>query len=171
VKLSREEAEAFRNSFFERYPGLPVYHKTYKEFAKKNGYVRGPLGRVRHLPMISSFDRSLQSKAERQSINSPVQGTLSDMLVWSTALMLEKQPDWYEKGIIMPFGAIHDASYDYFQEDRAMELAKYAMDVMEDLPFHKIGWNPQLKFTADCKLGPNMSDLEEVDFAEMLMAA
>jgi DNA polymerase I-like protein with 3'-5' exonuclease and polymerase domains len=164
VKLTYEAAEAIRNSFFASYPGLIDYHKQYKGFAKRFGQVRSPLGRVRHLPMINSTNREKQSQAERQSINSPVQGTLSDMLLWSFSEMMAQQPEWYESGIIMPFAAVHDAAYDYIREDKALEVARYAVDVMENLPFHKVGWNPQLKFTADLKLGANMAYMKKVVF-------
>jgi hypothetical protein len=62
------------------------------------------------------------------------------------------------------FGAIHDAGYYYVPEDNAEFYAKRTVEVMENLPFHKVGWAPQLKFTADAKIGPNMADLKELKF-------
>jgi DNA polymerase I-like protein with 3'-5' exonuclease and polymerase domains len=158
VKLTYQEAFEFREAFFKRYPGLLEYHRVYKEFARKHGYVRGPQGRIRHLPLIKSPIRELASKAERQACNSPVQGCLSDMLLWSLGME-------HETGLtkVCPsFGSCHDAGYNYVPEDKNVELARQHVEIMENLPFEKVFWKPQLKFIADAKLGPNMAEMKEV---------
>lgn len=162
VALTKQQSIDFDTSFFTSYPILPKYHEAQKKFAKQHGYVRGPMGRVRHLPLINSKKQDIRAKAERQSVNSPTQGTLSDMMLWAFALAQEMYPDLYEHNIIMPFLACHDAGYEYLQEDRAEQDAKMLMDVMQNLPFHKVGWNPQLQFTADAKIGPNLANLKKV---------
>lgn len=159
VKLALEEAAKFRNGFFETYHQLPVYHKEYKAFAHKNGYVASPLGRMRHLPLINSSNSMVRSTAERQSINSPVQGCLSDMLIW--AISISHQRGWFETSPC--FGAIHDAKYAYIPEDNHEFYIERELEVMENLPFEKVGWKPQLKFVADAKFGKTMADLKEYD--------
>lgn len=69
IKLTFEEAEKMRNAFFELYPGLLGYHSTQRELVKLHQFVRTPLGRIRHLPTIGSWDGSVRSQAERQAIN------------------------------------------------------------------------------------------------------
>lgn len=160
VALSYEEAEKFRTGFFNTYPMLIQYHKQYKAFAHKHGYVRGPMGRVRHLPLINSQRKDVQAQEERRSINSPVQGTLSDMMIW--AIAEQHKMGWFDTTPC--FGSIHDAGYYYIPEDNAEFYAKRTVQVMENLPFHKVGWNPQLKFTADAKIGPSMGVLTELKF-------
>lgn len=159
VKLALEEAAKFRNGFFETYHKLPVYHKDYKAFAKKNGYVVSPLGRMRHLPLINSVKGDVRATAERQSINSPVQGCLSDMLIW--AISISHQRGWFESSPC--FGAIHDAKYTYIPEDNHEFYIERELEVMESLPFEKVGWKPQLVFTADAKFGKTMADLKEYE--------
>lgn len=158
VHLTLEQAEEFRYQFLHvLYPGLTEYHKKYKAMAHKYGYVRSPLGRIRHLPLINSTNRAVMSGAERQAINSPIQGTLSDMLIWSIAL--EHQCGL---SLTMPcFGDTHDAAYSYCPEDKVDECVTQGLDIMENLPFHKVGWHPQLQFTADAKIGPDMSALKK----------
>lgn len=158
VAISLAEAEEFRAQFFNTYPGLVSYHTQYKAYAKKHGYVRSPLGRLRHLPLINSPLSQIRSKAERQSINSPVQGCLSDMMLW--AIALHHEYGYHREAPC--FGAIHDAGYYYVPEDKAVDYAKAVVDTMENLPFEKLGWKPQLKFFADAKLGPNMGELVEL---------
>jgi DNA polymerase I-like protein with 3'-5' exonuclease and polymerase domains len=48
VKMTAQEAHIRRELFFKRYPGLLTFHQVYKSFARKHGYVRSPLGRIRH---------------------------------------------------------------------------------------------------------------------------
>lgn len=156
--FTMEDATKFRNGFFETYPDLVTYHKEYKESASENGYVRSPLGRIRHLPLIKSTLREIASKAERQAINAPVQCTLSDLLLWVIAIEHEMKRD-----VIAPcFGANHDAAYNYIPEDSWEDNVVVMREVMENLPFEKIDWKPQLKFYADIKVGSSMADLVEV---------
>ncbi|ATS92272.1 DNA polymerase I [Stenotrophomonas phage vB_SmaS_DLP_5] len=158
VKLTQQEAAAFRNGFFESYPRLLEYHARYKAFAKKHGFVRNPLGRVRHLPLINSSRGDIRSKAERQAINSPVQGCLSDLMIWTFAEAWKK--GWYKEA--PSFGNVHDAMYTYIPEDNYKMYADRQKELMETLPMHELGWNPQLVFTADGKVGKNMAELKKV---------
>jgi hypothetical protein len=47
-------------------------------------------------------------------------------------------------------------------EDNWESIVQHKRELMENLPFEKVGWKPQLKFTVDCKCGPNMTDLKKV---------
>lgn len=161
IRLSYAEAEAMRNAFFELYAGLPAYHDRQREIARLAQAVRSPLGRVRHLPMIKSWDREIRSKANRQAINSPIQSCLSDMMLWAIALI----EDAYPGGEIEIVGMIHDALIAYVPEQDAEVWAARMVEVMANLPFHKVGWNPQLKFTADAELGPNLAALKKLKIA------
>jgi DNA polymerase I-like protein with 3'-5' exonuclease and polymerase domains len=154
--LTMEAAGAFREGFFTRYPGLVRYHEQYKRIARETGMVRSPLGRIRHLPLVKSSNRQVASKAERQAINSPVQGCLSDMLCWTMAV--EHQRGYTEH--CPAFGAIHDASYSYVPEDQVDLWVPKHIECMENLPFEQVGWKPQLKFLADAKIGPSMGELK-----------
>lgn len=158
VSLSEREGGEFIDKFFATYPELKTYHRNYKSTAHKHGFVRSPLGRIRHLPLISSFDRKIASQSERQSINSPIQSTLSDMLIWSIALASER--GWNKES--PSFGAIHDACYTYIPEDNFEMYAERTKDLMENLPFERVGWNPQLKFPVDGKVGRSMGELTEI---------
>lgn len=160
VKLIPGEAGKFRDGFFQDYPGLLTYHKEYKAFARKNGYVMSPLGRVRHLPLINSFSQQERSKEERRAVNAPVQSALSDMLV--LAMSLSVKQGWHYQ--MPPMGAVHDAAYNYVLEDDYLTYVKREVELMENLPLHEFGWKPRLQFTADAKVGPNMADLKKVAF-------
>jgi len=158
VRLSLEEAEAAREAFFVLYPKLVTWHATYKNFAANKGYVISPLGRIRHLPMIHSADRFFSNKAGRQAINSPVQGTLSDMALWATGIMWRRGLH----NIVPTWGMVHDQLLFFLPEDRPEHWAKVTKDIMENLPFQEVGWKPQLQFTVDCQIGPNLADLSKI---------
>lgn len=81
-----EEATAFRQAYFELYTGLPKWHEKQKTLVKLDGFVRNLFGRLRRLPSIYSTDKGARMEAERQAINSPVQGTIGD---WKAAAMVE----------------------------------------------------------------------------------
>jgi len=78
--LSREEAAAFINAYFEKYPGVKKYLESTKEKARKEGYVQTILGRKRAIPEINHANRQLREAAERMAINMPVQGTSADII-------------------------------------------------------------------------------------------
>jgi DNA polymerase I-like protein with 3'-5' exonuclease and polymerase domains len=103
----------------------------------------------------------VRSTAERQAINSPIQSTLSDMMLWSIALI----EDAYPNDEIAIVGMIHDAMVAYVDEDKVELRAKQAKEVMSNLPFHKLGWHPQLVFPADAEAGLDLAHLEKVKLA------
>jgi DNA polymerase I-like protein with 3'-5' exonuclease and polymerase domains len=155
--FTMDKSVTFCDGFFQRYPGLITYNEATKLHAHKYGYVRSPLGRIRHLPLINSPNKQIQSQAERQSINAPTQGCLSDLLLWTIS-------EENHNGISAEapcFGACHDAAYSYVLEDKVALWVPKALGVMENLPFNKVGWEPELKFLADAKFGPNMGSLTE----------
>lgn len=81
-----EEANDFRSAYFELYTGILPWHGRQKNLVKMDGEVRNLFGRVRRLPGVYSRDRDLRGEAERQAINSPVQGTIGD---WKAAALVE----------------------------------------------------------------------------------
>jgi DNA polymerase I-like protein with 3'-5' exonuclease and polymerase domains len=158
LKLTFKEAEGMRNAFFELYPGLLDYHDAMKKFVRAYQHVRTPMGRVRHLDTIRSWDRSVVALAERQSINSPVQGTLTDMMIWALA-EIEANLDTEECQVV---GMIHDSLIAYVPQAKLQHYAQQVTDIMKNLPLLDLGWVPQLLFTADAETGPNMANLSKV---------
>ncbi len=80
TELTREEANQFITSYFEKYPGVKEYLEATKQQARKTGYVETILGRRRSIPEINSDNRILREAAERMAINMPVQGTSADII-------------------------------------------------------------------------------------------
>jgi len=159
VAMTMEEAEQARNKFFQTYPVLLEWHKECKGYARRHKQIHSPLGRVRHLPLINTPIREVAAKAERQSVNSPVQSTLSDMSMWATAIM-DREYGMDINGFCV-IGMIHDQLLAYAPEDEAELWAGRLKEVMENLPFEEVNWNPQLKFTTDMAIGRSLADLKK----------
>ena len=78
--LTREEAELFITTYFNRYQGVKAYIENTKRQAAALGYVQTVLGRRRYIPEIKSTNRVAREAAERMAINMPVQGTSADII-------------------------------------------------------------------------------------------
>lgn len=150
VKISLEEAERFRAAFFDQFYGLPPWHERQRAMAKKHKRVRNLLGRVRRLPEVDSGDKFKRGEAERQAINSPVQGFASDMMLYSFVRILG------ENDFIRGVGLVHDAGLFMIREDMAQEGARIIKRTMEDTKtLEKVfGCKLSVPIIADVKVGP-----------------
>jgi uracil-DNA glycosylase family 4 len=108
-----EEAHKFRDAYFNLYRNLTSWHDRQKSLCRLDGQVRNLVGRVRRLPGINSSDRELKSEAERQAINSPVQGMIGD---WKAAAMVEIN-DTLPHDRLKLVGEHHDALLGIVRED------------------------------------------------------
>ena len=73
-------AQAHIKRYFERYPGVKAWIDKTLQDARKNGYVRTLLGRIRYLPEIQSQNGAMRGFAERTAMNTPIQGTSADVI-------------------------------------------------------------------------------------------
>jgi uracil-DNA glycosylase family 4 len=74
VIFTPSEAKSHRERFFEIYADLPAWHERMRKTVRAFGQVVSLSGRVRRLPGAFSSDDSVRMEAERQGINSPIQG-------------------------------------------------------------------------------------------------
>ncbi|MBM3413109.1 MAG: DNA polymerase I, partial [Bacteroidetes bacterium] len=78
--ISRTEAKEIIANYKREFPGIQQYMDSTIQFAKENGYVETLLGRKRWLRDILSSNFTVRGFAERNAINSPIQGTAADMI-------------------------------------------------------------------------------------------
>lgn len=154
VVMTEQEAHDKREAFFDLYSKLPEWHEAQRNYARQWGHVRSPLGRVRHLPLIKASDSAVRSQAERQSINSPIQATLSDMM----QLAMVHVDREYGQDVIQMFLMTHDSLAVYCPLGDEVVWAKRLKVIMENLPLHQFGWNPCLKFPVDAECAVPDSD-------------
>lgn len=80
LSISRQEAKAYIERYFETYPGVKKFLDGEVELARKQGYVRTIFGRKRPVPDISSSNFARRSFGERVAMNSPIQGSAADIM-------------------------------------------------------------------------------------------
>ena len=80
LNITRKEAEAYINQYFETYPGIKNYLDGLVKEAKETGSVTTLYGRKRPVPEISSSNFMQRSFGERIAMNSPIQGTAADIM-------------------------------------------------------------------------------------------
>ncbi|MGH2552157.1 MAG: DNA polymerase I, partial [Chitinophagaceae bacterium] len=93
--ISRTEAKEIIENYKKQFPGIQKYMDETINFARENGYVQTLMGRKRWLRDINSANFTVRGFAERNAINSPIQGTAADMIKLAmqkvhTAMLKEK---------------------------------------------------------------------------------
>ncbi len=123
LEIPQEEAELFIINYFASYPKIQEFMMQAQEFARKNGYVTTLLNRRRYLPDIHSDNRRVREFAERNAINTPIQGTAADLIkVAMIKIFTRLQAEKLATKMIMQ---VHD--------ELVFEVPKNEVDLMEEL--------------------------------------
>jgi DNA polymerase-1 len=80
IGVSRTEAKGIIENYFRQFPKIKEYMNSNIEFARQHGYVQTIKGRKRYLKDINSQNFTVRGFAERNAINSPVQGSAADLI-------------------------------------------------------------------------------------------
>ncbi|MFM2377405.1 MAG: hypothetical protein RLZZ165_2502 [Bacteroidota bacterium] len=80
LKISRSEAAAIISSYFAQYSKIKEYMDQSIADARRLGYTSTMLGRRRYIPDINSANATTKGFAERNAINTPVQGSAADLI-------------------------------------------------------------------------------------------
>lgn len=129
LSITEEDSEHLRENFFKAYPTLLTWHEDCIKYAQANGYTWSPIGRKRFLPDINSSNFRARGQAERQSINSGVQGFASDMCTSALADIVFSDKIDHDRCIVL--GSVHDAILFEIRDDYVEEVApklKYTME-------------------------------------------
>ncbi len=78
--ISVEGAQGFIDAYFLRYPKVKIYIQEQITKAQKEGFVTTLLGRRRYLPEINNKNQGIRQFAQRQAVNTPIQGSASDLI-------------------------------------------------------------------------------------------
>lgn len=147
ITYTVQECIKIRTIYFEKRPELLVYHETYKLKAKKFGGVRTLFGTKRLLPDIKSQDNYKMSNAERQAINTPIQGTSGLMTVFAVSILshrLQKETKFVN--------TVHDSIIYYIPNSILDSEIAVIKETCENLPlsiyfnrhFTEVGKHPVL---------------------------
>jgi DNA polymerase I len=147
--ISRAEAKEIIDNYKKEFPGIQKYMDDTINFARENGYVETLMGRKRWLRDINSANFTVRGFAERNAINSPIQGTAADMIKLAmqkvhAAMMKEKMQS---KMLLQ----VHDELVFDALKSEVKELKPLIVECMQSamiLP-HKV------PVTAECGEGKN----------------
>lgn len=162
--FTEAEAKAARAAYFNLYPKLLPWHAKMRRLVNEYGRVVSPIGRVRHLPDIYSPDKSVRAEAERQAINSPVQGFGSDLAVIAMIRINQvlKDKGWDQYAHCL--GLVHDAINFEIRDDYVARVIPIIKDCMEDMDhvYKLFGTVIDIPIVADVSVGQHWGDKIEL---------
>ena len=135
VSLTLAEAQAVHSAFFEMWDGMRQWHERAKRRAYERGYVTSPIGRTQWLSDLYSKSSFKSSHAERNALNSPVQGFGSDLMQMAAASIMGTLPGYPlpEVGGAHVVATVHDEICIEVPEDRWQEILVECKRRMEDV--------------------------------------
>lgn len=161
VVMSQEEAEAAHTDFFNLYPELREWHHRVTNLVHRDLQVTSPIGRVRRFTELSD-------EATRQGINSPIQGTGSDIMMIGCAMIEGHLPSPDEAPPMPPVrlvGTVHDslvAEVPTTQAHRAAEAILWRMTTGAAGVLRQLGCDLLVPLEAEATIGTRWG-LDDVD--------
>ena len=151
IGVSRREAEAFIEAYFARYPKVRGFIAETIAKARETGHVRTLLGRLRRLPDLRSKNFPVRMEAERQAMNTPVQGSAADLIKRAMIdLHRELRERRMRSRLILQ---IHDELLLEVPEDEGEAASRLVKRVMEGALELKV------PLVADARLGRNWAEV------------
>lgn len=153
--IPRGEAQAYMDTYFERYPGVMQYMEDTRSTAADKGYVETIFGRRLHLPEIKSRNGMRRKAAERAAINAPMQGTAADII--KKAMLLVDQ--WIQEegnGRVKLLMQVHDELVFEVEESSLSEIESKVQKLMESAAELKV------PLVAEAGHGDNWGDRKSV---------
>ena len=147
LNLSRRDAKALIDGYFESFPAIKDFISGSAEFARKNGYVETLFGRRRYLPDIHARNAVVRGLAERNAVNAPIQGTSADIIKLA---MIGVAARMKEAGLRSRMVLqIHDELLFDAIPSEVPELSRIVVDVMENVV------KLSVPLTVECSAGKN----------------
>jgi len=136
LNISEEEAKEFIAEYFQRYKTAAKWMATIRLLIREKGQVQNIFKRIRRIPEIFSGDFKDKATAERQAINSIIQGTASDCVNLS-AIRIDntlKQRNLKSKLVLL----VHDELVYEVPDNEIEEMKVLLKEQMEKIPHSHI---------------------------------
>lgn len=155
VGVNREEGWRIKNQYDKTYKVLRKWWRKQHLTARSQKYVTTAYGRKYPLPDIDHEMGGFRSKAERNSVNGPVQGTSADIMKLAMAMLYRafKKRGWLDNGRVLMTVTIHDELVFEIKEEGAGEVVDVIEAIMTQNTVAKLGWLVPLK--VDVEFGDN----------------
>jgi DNA polymerase-1 len=152
--VTNPEAQDFIDRYFLRYPKVKTFMDDQIKKAQELGYVTTVFNRRRYIPEINSKNIGLRQFAERQAINTPVQGSAADLM--KMAMIKIAQLITREKLNSRMIITVHDElvfNVPFGERSRMVQLVREAMEHV---------WEFLVPITVSVKVGKNWLQMEKV---------
>jgi DNA polymerase-1 len=156
TNLTLAEAENFVKAYFQKFPGVKAYLDGIRKSAAEIGYVETLLGRKRYFPQLKNpATAQVRSRAEREAINAPIQGTAADIL----KIAMIRLPDAIEKAKLHAkiLVQVHDELLLECPEDELKQTVRVVREVMEN------AFELAIPLETDVAWGKNWGDMKDID--------
>ena len=150
LNISRKEAAEYIDQYLKNYSGIKEYMNHLIEEGRRLGYVETMYGRRRQLPGLESKNQNARHLAERQAMNSPIQGSAADII--KLAMLKVEQNlinGGYKSRMVLQ---VHD--------ELVLEIFEPEMEAVADLVKHGMEDIAQMKvpLKVDIKCGKNWAE-------------
>ena len=151
LKISYQEADVFIKSYFEKYAGVAEYiSRTIKE-VKERGYVTTLFHRRRYIPELSSDQENIRRFGERTAVNTPIQGTSSDIIKLAMIEVFKKlHREGFDARLLLQ---VHDDLLFECPADELPRLSKMVRSAMEEVVTLSV------PLRVDIKVGENWGEM------------
>ena len=150
LDIGRKEAGEYIDQYLERYSGIKDYMTRLIEEGRRLGYVETMYGRRRQLPGLESKNPNARHLAERQAMNSPIQGSAADIIKLAMlAVERELQKGGYKSRMVLQ---VHD--------ELVLEVVNSEIEAVTELVRKGMEDAAQMKvpLKADIKFGKNWAE-------------
>jgi DNA polymerase-1 len=166
VYVDEQEAREFLANYFKLFPNVKKFINRQHRFVEKYGYVRNLFGRYRRLPDIWGYGNyGFYLRAQRQSTNSPVQGTASDFALFSSILIREEKLKGNLPFDMPQIWTVHDSLGFYIRPNMIHKVVPILEPICENPETKKWFDFEMTKVTMkiDFEIGPTWLDLKPYD--------
>lgn len=150
--VDKNEGWRIKRAFDKTYVRLEKWWGEQHKFAHQHSFIRTAFGRRYPVPDINSPDERFRSKAERNSVNGPVQGSSADLTKIAMALIYKecKNRGWLEKAQMVI--TIHDELVFEIDGDILEEAIEVLLPIMTRNPYVQ-AMNWPIPFICDVEIG------------------
>jgi len=154
------QAETFLRNFLDQFEGLKSWIEEQHRQVVEVGYVETLSGRRRRFPYIDPYNRS---SIERQAVNSPIQGTASDICL-NALVALHNRFMEMQSPIAYVLFTVHDSIAFLIQESHLDQALSMIREEMVDNALIKAPF----PFKIDAEIGPHWGDLSQYDWNRLI---
>jgi DNA polymerase I-like protein with 3'-5' exonuclease and polymerase domains len=147
VGVSKDEGWRLKNKYDKTYKTLQQWWKKQHVKARRQKYVKTAYKRKYPLPDIDHEMSGFRSKAERNSVNGPVQGSSADIMKLAMAQLYKefRRRGWLQERRVLVTITIHDELVFEIREEGAGEVVEVIEDIMVNKAADPLKWTVPLK--------------------------